>query len=105
MLKADDIVPEDPEDIYKKREEILQALALEILKYSNDIILIDSNKIKTLHIKYNHHQPPVTKTLNILKDNVIKGRLLGIKGQYLILSTGLLNFSTLDGKECIFEYG
>jgi hypothetical protein len=102
MLKSDNILPED---IYEKRDEILKFLAPEILKYKKDITLIERSTIQPLNIRYHHHIPPVCKSLNILKEKVITGKLLGVKGQYLILSTGLLNFSTLVGKDCILECG
>lgn len=40
---------------------------------------------------------------NLSKNNIISGRLLAIKGQYLILSEGVLNIRSLTGYEARFN--
>ena len=43
------------------------------------------------------------KSLNIIKENSFSGELVGIKGQYLILDTGVINIRKYTSYEIDFE--
>jgi hypothetical protein len=47
--------------------------------------------------------PEKIKSLNFDKDPVVEGTLLGVKGQYLILSSGVLNVRKFSGYEIEFS--
>jgi hypothetical protein len=47
--------------------------------------------------------PTKITSLNLDKDPIIRGRLLGIKGQYLILDTGVINIRKFSGYEVELE--
>lgn len=58
---------------------------------------------KVIDINYPVEQyPEKVKSLNLDKTPEIKGKLLGIKGQYLILDTGVLNIRKFSGYKVSF---
>ena len=48
--------------------------------------------------------PDKVKALNLDKDPVVEGRLVGIKGQYMILDTGVLNLRKYGGYRLAMDY-
>ncbi len=74
-------------DLILKRDELLAKITNLIIKLEATVV-----KQKVQYIKYPVHKYPDTiTTLNLDKNSEITGKLIGIKGQYLILSTGVFN--------------
>ena len=48
--------------------------------------------------------PDKVKAFNLDKEPVVEGRLVGIKGQYLILDTGVLNLRKYGGYRLAIDY-
>ena len=96
MLKAD----AQPQDLKSIRDALLDKCADEIAniqsQYDADAIqLVDENVVE---INYPIEEyPEKIKSLNFDKQPLIEGTLLGIKGQYLILDTGVLNIRKFSG--------
>ena len=96
MLKSD----AEPQDLKAIRDELLDNCEAEIEiiiseQGVNDIKLIDETVVE---IKYPITEyPEKIKSLNFDKQADIEGRLLGIKGQYLILDSGVLNIRKFTG--------
>ena len=97
MLKG---VPESV-DLVVKRDELLATCADEIAaigkQYDSDAInpLIDEPMV-TIDYPVNEY-PTKVKSLNFDKTPEVTGILGGIKGQYLILDTGVLNIRKFSG--------
>jgi len=79
----------DPHSLLKVFTEHFQASDLEFLKEAH-VINIDYPVLAL---------PPKINALNLDKTPTIKGTLLGIKGQYLLLDTGVLNIRKYTGYE------
>lgn len=80
-------------DLEEKRDEILN--------YWPDNIMGEpllSEKIVTIEYPVLEY-PKKVKSLNLEKDPNVEGVLLGIKGQYLILDTGVINMRKYQGYE------
>jgi len=96
MLKSD----AEPQDLKAIRDELLDNCEAEIETISseqgtNDIRLVNEQVVE---IKYPVSEyPEKIKSLNFDKQAEIEGRLMGIKGQYLILDTGVLNIRKFSG--------
>ncbi len=96
MLKAD----AEPLDLKMLRDELLEKCSTEIAEVKNEqgenaIQLIDE---QVVDIKYPISEyPEKIKSLNFDKQPDIEGILMGIKGQYLILDTGVLNIRKFSG--------
>lgn len=96
MLKAD----AEPLDLKMLRDELLEKCSTEIAEVKNEqgenaIQLIDE---QIVDIKYPVSEyPEKIKSLNFDKQPDIEGILMGIKGQYLILDTGVLNIRKFSG--------
>ena len=76
-------------DSKKELENILN-------KYHNQIILLDNQIVTKINYPVLEY-PTIIKSLSFDKTPVITGKLLGIKGQYLMLDTGVLNIRKLGG--------
>jgi len=101
MLKGD----AEPLDLKSIRDELLDKCASEIDVIKNEqgadesgepaIKLIDE---QVVDIRYPITEyPEKIKSLNFDKQAEIEGTLIGIKGQYLILDTGVLNIRKFSG--------
>jgi len=96
MLKGD----AEPRDLKLIRDELLEECLVEIENVTkehgaDDIVAIDE---KVVEIKYPITEyPEKIKSLNFDKQADIEGRLMGIKGQYLILDSGVLNIRKFTG--------
>jgi hypothetical protein len=102
MLKAD----AEHVDLAAKRDELLQ-LAEKKLKAitqefgESEITLLDEEQISIDFPIPNY--PDKIKSLSFDKTAEIEGVLLGIKGQYLILNTGVLNIRKFGGYKVSFN--
>lgn len=84
-----------PVDLAAKRDQLMAECVDEITalqqRFGDDAIMPLTNEA-TVEINYPVQQyPEKVKSLNFDKTPEISGKLLGIKGQYLILDTGVLN--------------
>jgi hypothetical protein len=97
MLKGE----AEPLDLLEIRQTLMTACAEEITALQEkfgpgEITALDNEKI--LNIRYPIEQyPEKVKSLNFDKTPEINGVLQGIKGQYLILDTGVLNMRKFTG--------
>jgi len=84
----------DPINLTERRDELFdtnkKAIAEIIKKYGDDAVEIMNEKIIDLEFPVDAF-PEKVKSLNFDKTPVITGLLQGIKGQYLILDSGVLN--------------
>lgn len=81
-------------DQIKELEERFGFFAISVLNG------IDSVAIQYPVIRY----PEKINSLNFDKTPVVEGTLLGIKGQYLLLDTGVINMRSFSGYEIQFSY-
>ena len=87
-------------DLAAKRDELIKAAAEEIKKIEievgkSEIELLDEEQINIEFPVENY--PEKVKSLNFDKTPEIEGILQGIKGQYLILDSGVLNIRKFGG--------
>jgi hypothetical protein len=96
MLKAD----AEPLDMKAVRDELLATCSSEIAVVKNeqggDAIRVIDEAVVTINYPISQY-PEKIKSLNFDKQPEIDGTLLGIKGQYLILDTGVLNIRKFSG--------
>lgn len=97
MLKGD----AEPLDLLEIRQTLITTCMAEITElqhqFGADVITALDNE-KPVEIKYPVQQyPEKVKSLNFDKTPDITGTLQGIKGQYLILDTGVLNMRKFTG--------
>lgn len=96
MLKAD----AEPMDLKAIRDDLVDQCSAEIAAIKDEqgsdaIQLLDE---QVVDIKYPVSEYPAKiKSLNFDKQPEIEGTLLGIKGQYLMLDTGVLNIRKFSG--------
>lgn len=98
MLKG---MPEEV-DLSEKRNELFELLGNELDNLA-DITVLENEK--EVLIKYPVLQyPEKVNSLSFDKHEVIAGKLMGIKGQYLILDTGVLNIRNHTSYKIQMEY-
>jgi len=104
MLKQDSI----PVDLTAKRQELLSVVGKEIdtilNSYHDEIIVLSSPEV-LIKFPVSTYLDKIT-SLSLDKTDEVKGVLLGIKGQYLILNSGVINirkFSGYDAKVSVYE--
>jgi hypothetical protein len=96
MLKAD----AEPMDLKSIRDELLDdcSAEIEVIKSEQGEGAIETVDQAVVDIKFPVSEyPEKIKSLNLDKQPEIEGRLMGIKGQYLILDTGVLNIRKFSG--------
>ncbi len=96
MLKAD----AEPVDLKALRDELLEKCSTEIAEVKNEQgdNAIQPIEKQVVDIRYPVSEyPEKIKSLNFDKQPDIEGTLKGIKGQYLILDTGVLNIRKFSG--------
>lgn len=91
----------DALDLAARRDELAQECEIEIAELQaryglQAIQAIDD--AETLHIEYPVLEYPTkVKSFNLDKNAVVEGTLMGIKGQYLIFDTGVINIRKYGG--------
>jgi len=65
-------------------------------KYENEIVVLKNSVITTIQYPVLSY-PTVVKSLSFDQTPKIHGKLLGIKGQYLVLDDGVLNIRKFGG--------
>ena len=103
MLKAE---PE-PVDLIAQRDDLFatckQELDAIVAEQGKDAIIWLENE-NLINIQYPVSEyPEKVKSLNFDKTPEISGQLMGIKGQYLILDTGVLNIRKFGGYNITFS--
>ena len=75
-------------------EEELVELESQLGKHAISLI----NGVKPTHIQYPVDEYPIKiNSFNFDKNNVVEGTLVGIKGQYLLLDSGVINLRKFSG--------
>jgi len=97
MLKGD----AEPHDLAAMRDELAEVCSHQVAglqtRFGNENIefLADETMVE---IQYPvEHYPEKVKSLNLDKSPVVEGVLVGIKGQYLILDSGVINIRKYSG--------
>lgn len=102
MLKGES----EPLMLQQIRDEVLNRYESDLLKlqhvYPDQVSIIEQHKVHEFVYPVERYPEKVTAH-NFDKTPVIKGRLNGIKGQYLILDTGVLNIRKFGGYELILR--
>ena len=106
LLKADAA----PLDLIAEREQLLNEFAPEIekirdefaldLEFDEGLEVLETEQIRQFVYPIAQY-PDKIKSLNLDKTPKIRGVLLGIKGQYLIFDTGVINIRKYTGYELI----
>lgn len=95
--------PDNNIDFVSLRDELIQKSSQKIVKikakYGDNSVEPVEGKIQ--HINYPMLEyPPKIKPLNLDKDRMIDAKLMGIKGQYLIFDSGVINIRKFSGYKC-----
>ena len=87
-------------DLLAKRELVLSEFADLIKKYEAQVL---EPKVYTFNYPVEQY-PQKISSLSLLKKPIIEGKLLGIKGQYLIFDCGVINIRKHQGYEVTLDY-
>lgn len=87
-------------DLLAKRDEILKEFSTLISKYDAKVL---EPQIYTFNYPVETYPKKIT-SLSFDKSPIIEGKLLGIKGQYLILDCGVLNIRKFQGYEVALKH-
>lgn len=95
--------PDSRVDFASLREELIEKSSKKIAqikaKYGDNSVEAVEGNIQTI----NYHvleYPTKIKSFNLDKDPIIDAKLIGIKGQYLIFDTGVINIRKYSGYKC-----
>ena len=92
-------------DLATKRDELIEVCASELAtissKFQTPELLLDE-PVVNIHYPIESY-PGKIHSFNLDKNPDIAGRLLGIKGQYLILDSGVINIRKYSGYELEFS--
>lgn len=93
-------------DLLAMRDELLEKSKDKIAeiraKYGENSVEPVESKVQ--HINFPVEQYPLKiKSFNFDKDPIINAKLMGIKGQYLIFDTGVINIRKFSGYKCSIE--
>jgi len=104
MLKAE----AESIDLVKKQQIILQECSDELEQIlqnnpSQTITALSDQTVTTIKYPITSY-PEKVKALNFDKTPTVEGSLMGIKGQYLILDTGVLNIRKFTGYNLAVNY-
>lgn len=93
-------------DLLQIRDDVLNQYDADLQKlqhaYPNEITILDNPVVREFVYPVQQYPSKVTAH-NFDKVPVIKGKLNGIKGQYLLLDTGVLNLRKFGGYELILR--
>jgi len=104
-MLANNIEPVDLEvardDLYKKIKDDIDTLQISLdqeFPESQKIKYLNHNEFDVLNLSYPVLEYPTkVKSFNFDKSPLVSGKLIGIKGQYLILDTGVINIRKFGG--------
>ncbi|MDP2902851.1 MAG: DUF2797 domain-containing protein [Methylovulum sp.] len=102
MLKS----PSLPIDLITKRDELLSLCNADIQEITQHfeqqaVEFLADGQVVDIHFPVSHY-PTKIKSLCLIKTPEISGVLQGIKGQYMLLDTGVLNIRKYTGYEIEF---
>ncbi len=96
----------EPIDLKQRQQELYELLSPQVdeliadLKKGdvedNAIVHLDENSVTEIHYPVLEY-PQKIKSFNLDKQPLFEGSLMGIKGQYLILDTGVINIRKFSG--------
>jgi len=97
----------DAVDLMQKRDELIALCQDELKALQHEIgedamQLLDTAEAVDINFPVNEY-PLKVKSFNFDKTPQVEGKLMGIKGQYLILDTGVLNMRKFAGYELELE--
>lgn len=96
-----------PLDLIQTRDAVFNRYADDLLKlqhaYPDQVALLQEEVVREFIYPVEQYPVKVT-THNFDKMPQIKGRLQGIKGQYLLLDTGVLNIRKFSGYELVVRF-
>jgi hypothetical protein len=103
MLKA----KAEPVDLVAKRDELIAVCAAELAAISQRfgqqaIEFLTDEPVVNIHFPVDSY-PVKVKSFNLDKNAEVFGVLHGIKGQYLLLDTGVINIRKFTGYEVEFS--
>lgn len=98
MLKG----PPDPINLNEKREELFMLLGQEIDQLEGVNVLENEKEVNINYPVLIYPEKVASRSFD--KTNIIEGKLLGIKGQYLILETGVLNIRSHSSYKIQLEF-
>lgn len=93
-------------DLADKRDELIKLAEKELAEIEKEFGKSEMTLLDKAQIKINfpvEHYPEKVKSLNFDKTPEIEGVLQGIKGQYLILDSGVLNIRKFGGYQVTFS--
>lgn len=97
----------EPVDLVARRDELIAVCAAELAKISQRFgqqaleLLADEQPVD-IHFPVDSY-PVKVKSFNLDKNTEVSGVLHGIKGQYLLLDTGVINIRKFSGYELEFS--
>ena len=96
-----------PIDLYEKRDSLIKLCQSELTEISkrfseNDITSLSHEPIVDIHYPIDTYPKKIT-SFNFDKNPQVSGILQGIKGQYLLLDTGVINIRKFTGYEVEFS--
>lgn len=97
----------EPLDLIQIRDDIFTRYAADLQKLQHaypDQVALLHNEVMREFIYPVEKYPLKVSTHNFDKTPLIKGRLNGIKGQYLLLDTGVLNVRKFSGYELVVRF-
>ena len=95
-------------DLLAARDQLLAQIAPQVAalrEECGEAAIINLDKAECIPLNYPVLQYPATiKALNLDKNPIVEGVLQGIKGQYLLLDSGVLNIRKFTGYEVVWEF-
>lgn len=91
-------------DLITARDQLLKKLGSELTELGVAVLSLDKAEPIRLNYPVLQYPNPLGKALNFDKTPIIEGVLLGIKGQYLLLDSGVLNIRRFSGYEVVWDY-
>lgn len=96
-----------PLDLHEEKEHILDQFQFELAElahhYSEEEMTYLNTSTTQEFIYPVEHYPEKIKSHNLDKTSLIQGKLNGIKGQYLLMDTGVINIRKYSGYELILR--
>lgn len=96
-------------DLVKEREKFLEELKKNKFFYYNEhqkklSVELKERKDKPTSIQYPIQAQPKLKSIQVEPGKKIGGKLVGIKGQYLLFDSGVINLRSYQGYEVTWEF-
>ena len=91
-------------DLMAARDQLLKQLDSEVAELGIAVLSLDQAEPISLKYPVLHYPSPLGKALNFDNTPIIEGILLGIKGQYLLLDTGVVNIRKFSGYEVVWDH-